>query len=312
MKELLHNGYVVSRMRSHIKDGDVYNFTNQPRNVVYDPGYNEGYALGGDEQYILAPLITELAMKYPQYTFFVAVSANYYSDGVVRPKDVTVFAGEEAIGSIQNGEAYTNNAYGVELRNRRIENVMERGTYKKTSKLKTAMALFARYIYPRTMNEIMEHSAGELYSAVNSAVWTLKSKHDAARNQLVDFLRDRLKARDPALMQFLNTEGKTSMVDDMDTRCNELGMMDTLQSKLRDGGQYICLRGDDYITWRKGESPVLDGAKRCKREEMPDSMRTALALLKLAEPNTCVQGAGYKLDDTNYFIYDEVQLEFDD
>ena len=41
-------------------------------------------------------------------------------------------------------------------------------------------------------------------------------------------------------------------------------------------------------------------------------MRTALALLKLSEPNTCVQGAGYKLDDTNYFIYDEVQLEFDD
>jgi hypothetical protein len=311
MKELLHNGYVVNRIRRHIKDGDVHNFTNQPRNVVYDPGFNEGYTLGVIKHYILTSLITELAMKYPQYTFFVAVSTGYI-DGPVRASDVTVFAGEEAIGSIQNGESYTNNSFGVEMRNRRIENDMERGTFKKTSKLKTAMALFGRYFYPRTMNEIMEHSASELHSAVNSALWTLKSKHDAARNQLVDFLRDRVKARDPALMQFLNTEGKSNMVDDMDTRCDELGMMDTLHSKLHDGGQHICLMGDDYITWRKGKSSALDGAKRCKREEIPDSMRTALALLKLSEPNTCVQGAGYKLDDTNYFIYDEVQLEFDD
>ncbi len=314
MKELMHNGYAIERLRRLIKDGEVHNFTNQPRNVLYDAGFKEGYTLGWpeDAKHILTPLITELAMKYPQYTFFV-VGRTDSENAVLRPEGVTVFAGEEAIGYINNGGARTNNHYGVELRNRRIELHMERNKCKKTSKLKTAMTLFARYIYPRTMNEIMEHSAREVYSAVNDAVWTLKSKHDAARNELVTLLGDRLKERDPALMQFLNTEGKASMVDDMNTRYDELGMMNTIQSKLhRDEGQYICLKGEDYITWRKGKSPALDGAKRCKREGMSDSMRTALALLKLSEPNTCVEGAGYKLDDTNYFIYDEVQLEFDD
>jgi len=294
-------------MRSYITKGEVLNFTNQPRNVVTEPGSGEGIALNGEGKYIIVPLITELAMKYPQYTFFVIGSYN----SADRPAGVTVFAGEEAIGEIRAGEPSSNTRYGVMLGNERIEADMKRGTAKKTTNLKTAVKLFGRYFYPLTTNESMEHSANELISAVNNALWGLKQKREDAQRRVQDFLRGRLNSRDPALMQFLNTEGKADLVDDWDKQASEVAIMSTLQSKLAKEGQYIQITDDGYNVWRKGESSVLDGAKRCKREDMSDSMRTALALLKLSEPNTCIEGAGYKLDDTNYFIYDEVQLDFD-
>ena len=308
MKSLIHNTHMVRRMRKYITKGEVLNFTNQPRNVVTESGSGEGIALNGEEKYIFVPLITELAMKYPQYTFFVIGSHNSAN----RLAGVTVFAGEEAIGQIRTGEPYSNTHYGVMLGNERIEADMTRGTAKKTTNLKTAVKLFGRYFYPLTMNEIMEQSANELISAVNNALWGLKQKRGDAQRSVQDFLRARLNSRDPALMQFLNTEGKADLVDDWDKQASEVAIMSTLQSKLGKEGQYIQITDDGYNVLRKGKSSVLDGAKRCKREDMSDSMRTALALLKLSEPNTCLEGAGYKLDDTNYFIYDEVQLEFDD
>jgi hypothetical protein len=44
---------------------------------------------------------------------------------------------------------------------------------------------------------------------------------------------------------------------------------------------------------------------------MPSDMRMALGLLKIADKNTFVDGAGFKLADDKFFIRNEVQLDFD-
>ena len=71
------------------------------------------------------------------------------------------------------------------------------------------------------------------------------------------------------------------------------------------------LKDDEYISWRKGDSDALNQPKRFKREEMPENMRMALGLLKLAENKTFVHEAGFKVSENKFFLLDEVQLEFD-
>ena len=51
---------------------------------------------------------------------------------------------------------------------------------------------------------------------------------------------------------------------------------------------------------------------KLKPEELSDEVRMALGLLKVAPNGSFVDGAGFKLDETQFFINSEVQLEFDD
>ena len=327
MEELVYEGFEVKEARRRIKEwienGSKQCYTNQPRNVVAREQRNhllDSVTLGQHESefYILNSLTTKLAMKYPQYTFFVAQGRWYGGCSLVpedkfveRAKKVIVFAGDEAIGMLRDGKIHTKNDRGVEIRNRRIEKDVMRGNEKKTTNIKTAMRLFGRYVYPRTMKEIMEHASGNLCADVTHGLWKRRKEYEEAQSELLLLIKQRLDSRDPALMQYFSAEGNASMVDNIHNQYAQLDVMAMLEAKLDNGGQHIYLKGDEYFTWRRGESSLNEGTRH-KREDMPYDMRTALALLKLSEPHTCVQGAGYKLDDTNYFIYDEVQLEFDD
>ena len=89
---------------------------------------------------------------------------------------------------------------------------------------------------------------------------------------------------------------------------HEIGLVDTIDNvKSKDEGYYVLLEGEEYFTWRNGMSTP----KRLSRETMPQDLKLALGMLKLAEDDTFLAGAGFKLDQNKFFIRDEVQLEFD-
>jgi len=48
---------------------------------------------------------------------------------------------------------------------------------------------------------------------------------------------------------------------------------------------------------------------RFNRDTLERDMHTALALLKLTEPNTFINGMGFKVSDTEYFLVEEITIE---
>ena len=48
---------------------------------------------------------------------------------------------------------------------------------------------------------------------------------------------------------------------------------------------------------------------RFNRDTLEPDMHTALALLKLTEPNTFISGMGFKVSDTEYFLVEEITIE---
>jgi hypothetical protein len=111
------------------------------------------------------------------------------------------------------------------------------------------------------------------------------------------------------LFKFVNDAGKGELIDTFHNMYSEMRVVQNIEDVLdKNEGYYIMLKDDEYIKWRNDEKHL---AKRFKRTEMPDDMRTALALLKIADKGTFVDGAGFKLADDKFFIRDEVQLDFD-
>ena len=54
------------------------------------------------------------------------------------------------------------------------------------------------------------------------------------------------------------------------------------------------------------------GVKRIKRDDLPEDVRTAVGLLKVAEDNTAIDGVGYKATADKFFIMEELNFDFDE
>jgi len=102
--------------------------------------------------------------------------------------------------------------------------------------------------------------------------------------------------------------GKADLIDAFHHTQNELQVVKNIEGVVdKRNGYYVLLKEDEYFKWHENDSTP----KRFKRDEMPSDMRMALGLLKIADKNTFVDGAGFKLADDKFFIRNEVQLDFD-
>jgi len=77
-------------------------------------------------------------------------------------------------------------------------------------------------------------------------------------------------------------------------------------------GKMVVLVGDDYHIAHMGRWVSTTTLAQCymkyTRDSLDPGIHTALALLKLTEPNTFVSGAGFKASDTEYFIVEEITI----
>ena len=292
------NRYRTRRELENIKEGEVKHFTNMPRNVFHTHTHRDSLALKNDV-WNMHDLLLHVSERYPHYKFLT--ECRLEDDGMMRATEVSVFSGEEPLGRIE-----THYEQGIIFHNNRVQQEVKRGNGKRTTKLSVAKSIFAKYFYGITTNERMEVVAYEVSHKLNHTLYTLRGGQRSAEQAVQTFVRDNLDNQ--FLVDALQVMGGTDLVQKYQEVTHEIGLVDTIDKvKSKDGGYYVLLENEEYFTWRDGMSTP----KRLSRETMPQDLKLALGMLKLAEDDTFLAGAGFKLDQNKFFIRDEVQLEFD-
>jgi hypothetical protein len=302
------DSYVIANAKEDIQNGDAGKFSNMPRNVYHNRGKEQFRPLLEHGNLDIAPaFLLHVATRNPDYTFYVKTGARNTASGAsyYMVRNIYVLAGDEPLGAIDASSM----SDSLLFRNNRVTEDLKRGSSKKTSKLSTAKSIFAQYFYGMTMQEHMQNMAANVSYEVRNTIYTLRRKKDEAQNAMVEYIKKEMLLGNEVLFKFVNDAGKGELIDTFHNMYSEMRVVQNIEDVLdKNEGYYIMLKDDEYIKWRNDESKI---PKRFKRTEMPDDMRTALALLKIADKGTFVDGAGFKLADDKFFIRDEVQLDFD-
>ena len=312
MKAVYSNSrYTVNNILEAIKRGNIRYYTNMPRNVfraqqIAGPEPEPTVALGNRNKIGLGvSFLSDVAPRYPNCSF-VTFTDNMYSVDrgyIVYLRSMFVFAEDEPLGCIEAVDEK------LVFNNNRISDDVKRGNSKKTSKLSTAKAIFAKYFYGMTTLEHMQNVVSGAAALSGNTAHDLMRKERLASVAINELVAKKLAQGSQALMDFFVSEGETDIVDNLKAAKEEREVVRRIEQAMEaNAGFYLMVKDDHYYTHRVGETTP----KRYKRGDMPESMRTAFALLKLAEKETYVGGAGLKVDDDKFFILDEVKLEFDD
>jgi hypothetical protein len=292
------NRYRTRRELEEIKEGEVKHFANMPRNVFHTQTYRGDLVMKNDV-WNMHDLLLHVSERYPHYTFLTMGTVD--ADEMLWASEVGVYDGQEPLGRIESRKSQ-----GIIFHNNRVQQEVRRGNGKKTTKLSVAKSIFAKYFYGITTNERMEVVAYEVSHKLNHTLYTLRAGQRSAEQAVQTFVRSKLDNQ--FLIDALQIMGGTDLVQKYQEVTHEIGLVDTIDKvKSKDGGYYVLLENEEYFTWRDGMSTP----KRLSRETMPQDLKLALGMLKLAEDDTFLAGAGFKLDQNNFFIRDEVKLEFD-
>lgn len=303
--------YTVKNILEAIKEGNIRYYTNMPRNVfraqhIAGPEPEPTVSLGSSDSGGLGvSFLSDVAPRYPNRSF-VTTTFNMYSfdsGDIVGLRGIYVFAGDEPLGYIEAVDEK------LVFSNNRISDDVKRGYNKETSKLSTAKATFAKYFYGMTTLEHMQNVVSGAAALSGNTAHDLKRKELLALVAINELVAKKLAQGSQAFMDFFVSEGETDIVDNLKAAKEEREIVRRIEQAMEaHAGLYLMVKDDHYYTHRVGETTP----KRYKRGDMPESMRTAFALLKLAEKETYVGSAGLKVDDDKFFILDEVQIEFDD
>ena len=293
------NRYRTIRELKSIKEGEVKHFTNMPRNVFHTYTHRDDTAMKNDV-WNMHDLLLHVSERYPHYAFLTECRFED-NDGMMSAIEISVFSGQEPLGRIRSL-----GSEGIVFHNNRVQQEVRRGSGKRTTKLSVAKSIFAKYFYGITTNERMEVVAYEVGSKLNHTRYNLGSGQQTAEKEMQTFILSQLDNQ--MLLDTLQAMGGATFVKKYQDITHEIGLVNAIESaKINDKGYYVLLEGEEYFTWRSDMSTP----KRLSRETMPQDLKLALGMLKLAEDDTFLAGAGFKLDQNKFFIRDEVQLEFD-
>jgi len=299
-----------SRAVAHIKimrkEGKVVGFSNMPRNVCLirriETVPDDGYAIERyDHKDYMSEFLTYVAHHNPHYEFWVHISPDgYFVHCIVMHED-------EPLGRIEAHDRYEG---AVSFTNERIRQEQQRNSYRKTTKLSAAKSIFRNYFYPQTVKECMEAVSLDVRTAINSQRYNVKSRTNSLLSRIADHAKEKMMHRDAAFLQYLSSAGLDGVTKDLDQARENEGVVARAEQNMQNGaGYYLMKHGSAYIRFDATVDPT---PTKFKPEDMPDEVRMALGLLRVAPDGSFVDGAGFKLNDTQFFINTEVQLEFDD
>tara|TARA_R100001510_G_C7630402_1_gene189351 strand:+ start:385 stop:1317 length:933 start_codon:yes stop_codon:yes gene_type:complete len=299
--------HAVANIIAKRKDKDVVGFSNMPRNVLcllrgIETEPDGGYVIERyDYKDYMPEFLSYVAHHNPHYEFWVrATPDGYFVHCIVMQED-------EPLGRIEAQDRYEGSCT---FTNERIRQDQQRNSYRKTTKLNTAKNIFRQYFYGRTVKECMEAVATDVKMAISSQTHAAKTKTNAALATVSDYAKDRLFHRDATFLQYLSDAGMGGAIETYDkAKENEAVVARVGQNVSNANGYYLMRYGPEYIRFDATIDPT---PTKLKPEDLSDEVRMALGLLKVAPNGSFVDGAGFKLDETQFFINSEVQLEFDD
>jgi len=256
----------------------------------------------------MVPLIEALQLKRPHWEFEASSAGNVnYTDGANENPTVLhtmfdIWDNGEKIGGIYREYKGSGTVYAA--RSHRIAAKRQIGTSKMSKHLKTIVSEVLKECYPRTLAEIAEEKYRKSHEAMRQA--TYKDKREYMHN--VDVMRD-------SMLTYLTSGDKWAEFEAAPAGHSVMqakAMYTTLAEKARVAADLastpdhmvLVERPRDFIVKAFDKPPYSSSL-----DALPDHVKTALALLKMADTNTIIDGIGIRTaDDTFYIITKKVDV----
>ena len=152
---------------------------------------------------------------------------------------------------------------------------------------------------------------GNLVGASDKLARTMREKF----TPVSEWVSQQLMHFSPEMIAFSEKMGKAEIVKAYTDAITDNNLGESVRKDMDKGrGQMVVVVKDEYHVAKLSGLTNVGGEfhkryMRFNRDTLERDMHTALALLKLTEPNTFISGMGFKVSDTEYFLVEEITIE---
>jgi len=248
----------------------------------------------------MAPLIEALQLKRPSWEF----EARGYG-GSTPSTDQAIHS---AFYIYDNGEelcridrGYVNGAYAYEARSPRISAKRHIGLSKRSKNLKTIASEILKQVYPLTLDEIANKQYSRAYDAAQQVTHSIRREHSSNLGLL-----------SVSMLAYLSSGGRWSEFEAaidtpavMQAKARHFSLTEDLRAAADINKDHTVLveRPRDIVV-----KPVNGAAYSSSLEALPDHMKTSLALLKMSDVNTLVNGVGVRVEADTFYIINREEV----
>lgn len=249
------------------------------------------------------PLVEQLALKYPQWTFEAMRSSYNHTAKAEEFYHFRILDKREELGIV--GKDWTGRGYRFLVDNHRIDTLRERGSGMKTIHLDKAIKYVSKYFSRKNIGEKLREASQlartNLDQVATSKGWKMRElwNDNKISSELQRFIvsnfPDALTMLDPTI---------ASRVEDFPIRFNELQQAQVMVNAMHTNNMHlVLLDGMDYAIQKGSEPPTIKAS-----EQLPDYMRKAIGLLKLVENNQIMQDIGFRVNETTFFVLNKEEV----
>lgn len=248
----------------------------------------------------MVPLIEVLQHKRPHWEFeatgYGARGVGEYSNNVLHDT-FYIYDNGDRLGSIEREYYRDANTYAAS--NHRISNKRQIGMRKKSKHIKVIASEILKEFYPLTIDELAIENYKKAYSAMQQA--TYKDRRTHMNN--VDFLRDSMLAYLTTDNRWADFEAASDKPSVMQAKAAYHTLADNARvaSEIGSGPHIVLIERPRDIVTKRSDEP----AQSTSLDALSDHIKTSLALLKMTDVNTLVDGAGVRTADDTFYILDK-------
>ena len=304
------NRNFVNELVTKIKDNTLNTFADMPSNVhhwreehggekrEFDPQVFSRYSGATKAHRMVYNLLRHTAVKMPKLKFCVRIDYEETFDGMY------VFDKLECVGHVGYEESGALN-----FSNARIAEYLHRRSIMKTASQAKAATIMRKYFYGMTKVETMQSMAGLMKAAVSSAHSDTIYKRRGAKQRVTEELERAVFSNSQlsqAVLQYFEATNQGHLMAKYEDAKDDFELVEEAYNAQRLGkGLFVQAAGEEYQMWRKDSTTV----RTYDRDRLPDKVRGALGMLKLADNNSFVNSVGFKMETEKFWVAEEIANE---
>ena len=300
----------VDELVTNIKNNTLNTFANMPSNVYhwggeekgekreFDPEVVSRYSGAAKAHRMVYNLLRHTAVKMPKLKFCVRIDYEEVFDGMY------VFDKLECVGHV-----HYEDTGALNFSNARIAEDLHRRSVMKPASQSKAATILRKYFYGMTKVETMQSMAGLMKAAVSSAHSDTIYKKRGAKQRVTEELERAVfsdSQLSQAVLQYFEVTNQSHLMAKYEDAKDDFELVEEAYNAQRLGkGLFVQAVGEEYQMWRKDSTRV----QTCNRNRLPDKVRGALGMLKLADDNSFVNGVCFKMEAEKFWIAEELANE---
>jgi hypothetical protein len=248
----------------------------------------------------IKPLVEAVALAHPtwilkckNYKFFSTNSQ------ILGAREVVITEKREEIGRISMGLYNERNCFVIG--NERIDKSRKRGSSIRTTDMKKAIKQINKFVTRKSVLEMLvaaqEQASHVAWSVTSSKDKIIGATYNKMMPTIIKLLLEQWDTLNPQLN--ITDEERHNFPKEV----NESRLANEIYDCRSNGGGWLVLINELDYAVQKGKGGEV---KIFTSEQLPDSIRRGVGMLKLVEDSQIVEGVGLKVNANTFFIPDAV------